>query len=54
MRLHLHNSELEPEHINLILIVTLLLAVGGAIFYLGTSFSVPSQPTGLAGVVSTW
>src|SRR6478735_5364005 len=41
MRLHIHKSELEPERINLILLIALFLAVGAAIFYLGTAFSVP-------------
>ena len=54
MRLQFHKSELEPERINLILLVALFLAVGAAIFYLGTSFSVPPQTAGLVGPVSTW
>jgi hypothetical protein len=54
MRLHIHKSELEPEQINLILMVALLLALGAAIIYLGTSFSVPSQTAGFGGPASTW
>ena len=54
MRLHIHKSELEPELINLILLVVLFLAVGAAIFYLGPSFSVPPQTAGFIGPVSTW
>jgi hypothetical protein len=41
MRLHIHKPEYDPERNNLILVIALLLAVGAAIFYLGTSFSVP-------------
>jgi len=52
MRLHIHKSELEPERINLILLVALFLAVGAAIFYLGTSL--PPQNAGFIGPVSTW
>jgi hypothetical protein len=54
MRLHTHKSELKPERINLILLIALFLAVGAAIFYLGTSFSVPPQTAGFVGPVSTW
>jgi hypothetical protein len=54
MRLHIHKSELEPERINLILLIALFLAVGAAIFYLGTAFSVPPQTAGFVGPVSTW
>ena len=54
MRLHIHKSELEPERLNLILLVALFLAVGAAIFYFGTSFSVPAQTAGFVGPVSTW
>jgi hypothetical protein len=54
MRLHIHKSDLEPEQINLILLIALFLAVGAAIFYVGTSFSVPPHTAGFAGPVSTW
>ena len=54
MRLHIHKSELESERINLILLVALFLAVGGAIFYLGISFSVPPHTAGFVGPLSTW
>jgi hypothetical protein len=54
MRLHIHKNEFQPEHINLILMVTLLLALGAAIIYFGTSFSAPSQTAGFGGLVSNW
>ena len=52
MRLHIHKPEYEPERINLILMIALLLAVGGAIFYLSVSFGVPLQRA--AFPVSAW
>jgi hypothetical protein len=52
MRLHIHKPEYDPERVNLILMIALLLAVGAAIFYLGTSFSVPLHRAGFP--VSAW
>lgn len=54
MRLHIHKHDLEPEHINLILLVALFVAVGATIFYVGNSFSVPSQTVAFGGPVATW
>jgi hypothetical protein len=52
MRLHIHKPGYDPERINLILVMALLLAVGAAIFYLGTSSSVPLHRA--AFPVSAW
>jgi hypothetical protein len=50
-----HSQErIRAEHINLILMVALLLAVDAATFYLGTSFSVPPQTAGFIGPISSW
>ena len=54
MRFHIHHHELEPEQINLILLIALFLAVGAAIFYFGTSFSVQTRTAGFGGPVSPW
>jgi hypothetical protein len=51
-RLHIHKPEYDPERINLILMIALLLAVGAAIFYLGMSFSLPLHRA--AFPVSAW
>jgi len=52
MRIHIHKPEYDPERINLILMIALLLAVGAAIFYLGMSFNVPLHRA--AFPVSAW
>jgi len=54
MRLHIHNSELEPEHVNLILLVALFLAVGATIFYVGNSFTETPRIAAFAGPVAAW
>jgi hypothetical protein len=51
-RLQIQKPEYNPERINLILMIALLLAAGVAIFYLGMSFSVPLHRVGFP--VSAW
>lgn len=48
MRLHIKGGY-DPEHVNLIAIVALMLVVAAAIFYLGESFNVPTRTTGFFG-----
>jgi hypothetical protein len=48
MRLHIKGGY-EPENVNLVAIVALMIVVAAAIFYLGESFTVPTQTAGFFG-----
>lgn len=54
MRLHIDKGGTEHERINLIVLIALFLIVGSAIFYLGQSFVVPTQPVGFFGPISNF
>jgi hypothetical protein len=54
MRLHIDKGGTDHERINLILLIALFFIVGSAIFYLGQSFVVPSQPAGFFGPISSF
>jgi hypothetical protein len=54
MRLHIDKDGTNHERINLIMLIALFLIVGSAIFYLGQSFVVPSQPAGFFGPISSF
>jgi hypothetical protein len=51
MRLHIDKRGTD-DRVNMIALIALLLLVGSAIFYLGQSFIVPSQPADFFGPVS--
>jgi TM2 domain-containing membrane protein YozV len=54
MRLHIGKGGIDHERINLIMLIALFFIVGSAIFYLGQSFAVPSQPAGFFGPISSF
>ena len=51
MRLHIKGGY-EPENINLVAIVALMLIVAATIFYLGESFTIQVPATGFYGPAS--
>jgi hypothetical protein len=54
MRLHIDKGGTDHERINLIALIVLFFLVASAIFYLGQSFVVPSQPAGFFGPISNF
>jgi phage shock protein PspC (stress-responsive transcriptional regulator) len=54
MRLHIDKGGTDHERINLVALIALFFIVASAIFYLGQSFVVPSQPAGFFGPISNF
>jgi hypothetical protein len=48
MRLHIKGGY-EPENVNLVASVALMLIVAATIFYLGESFTIPTHTAGFFG-----